>query len=78
MICECGQRMKCIDSRPADQRGTRRRYTCRCGVRLTTLEVVADTASDGRASLGEMRGNAILRNIVAICQDAIAENERIA
>lgn len=42
-VCECGLRGKCVDSRSMVNY-TRRRYTCKCGKRWTTLEVRQEDA----------------------------------
>lgn len=39
IICECGAKMACVDSRAAENI-TRRRYKCDCGRRLTTTEII--------------------------------------
>lgn len=45
MICEkCGARMKCIDSR--EDKDRRRVYTCNCGERIYTVEMVCKSKSD--------------------------------
>jgi hypothetical protein len=37
--CECGNRMRCVDTRQTDNgKATRRLYRCSCGHRFTTLE----------------------------------------
>lgn len=41
MKCKCGKGMECVDSRQNED-GRRRRYKCRCGERITTLEVQVD------------------------------------
>lgn len=42
MICHCGAKMKCVDSRPGD-RGTRRKWACPdCCETLRTLERPVD------------------------------------
>lgn len=39
MICTCGAKMKCVDTRAmADNRGIRRRHVCACGRRIGTVE----------------------------------------
>jgi hypothetical protein len=44
ITCDCGRRMSCVDTRTAGK-GTRRRYSCECGIRLTTKEAIV--AIDG-------------------------------
>jgi hypothetical protein len=39
IYCQCGKRMTCLETRPADK-GVRRRYKCDCGKRATTQETV--------------------------------------
>jgi transcriptional regulator NrdR family protein len=45
MICECGEKMECIDSRwrkpdaVVSDGYVRRRHSCGCGLRVTTFEI---------------------------------------
>lgn len=43
MNCECGLRAKCTDSRMIKP-GVRRRYTCACGSKFSTLETLFEYA----------------------------------
>jgi hypothetical protein len=51
MKCVCGKNMECTDSRAVDS-GRRRRYKCRCGERITTLEMIVD-GTNRKTPVGE-------------------------
>lgn len=41
MICECGNKTVCVDSRYAGGQSVRRRHRCvKCGARFSTLETI--------------------------------------
>lgn len=47
MLCPCGKKAACLDSRPSGE-GTRRRYECKsCGIRWTTFEFVVEDSAVG-------------------------------
>lgn len=45
IVCSCGARMYCIDSRTVDN-VTRRRYRCDCGQRAASTELLDGTESE--------------------------------
>jgi transcriptional regulator NrdR family protein len=38
MVCECGEKMKCTDSRQRNDRTIWRRHQCTCGESFATIE----------------------------------------
>lgn len=38
MVCDCGKKMKCTDSRQRSDKTIWRRHACKCGVSFTTIE----------------------------------------
>lgn len=72
MKCSCGKRMTCIDSRPTGENLTRRRYRCSCGHRQSSIEMPVDETGPGIAMAGSVMGHDVLRRIIAICTDEIA------
>lgn len=45
--CECGKRMKCLETRMREG-STYRRYKCDCGTRITTSEQSVDAVVSSR------------------------------
>ncbi len=61
-----------MDSRPAQDQFTRRRYRCNaCGKRLGSIEVPMDDDLSNAQFVAMLRGHDVLRCIIEICQGEI-------
>lgn len=78
MICTCGARMSCTDTRPKGPHETRRRYACQaCGQRLTTIEQIVDSKRSAvvtPADLAKWKSD-VLAQITRTLNQPIAKND---